>query len=145
MSTPTTALPAKRGRIGAPTKFCAEIVEKICGHIADGMPIAYTAALCGLSHETVYSWQRKYPPFRAAVEGARAKGLAQRLSVIKTAAKTDWRAAAWYCEHVFPESFAKSRIQLEHVGMVTHDFAVPREVLDSIASARQLHEADNGK
>jgi hypothetical protein len=28
------------------------------------------------------------------------------------AAKTDWHAAAWYCEHVFPDSFSKSRLEL---------------------------------
>ena len=145
--TPPTALPdrppgplAPPPKMGRPTKFCAEIVEQICAHIADGLPIQYSAALCGLSHETVCSWQRKQPAFRAAVEVARARGLAQRLQVIQEAARTDWRAAAWYAEHIFPESFAKSRIQVEAVGQLEVGFVIPQHTLNEIADARARRE-----
>ena len=120
----------------------ARTANKICRFIADGLPLQHAAALGGISKSSFHVWQNKNPKFAEAVEHARAAGLSQRLSVIAEAATTDWRAAAWYAEHVFPDSFAKSRVQLEHIGMVEHSFAVPRDVLDSIADARKEHHVE---
>ena len=144
-TTTTTTLPAKR-RLGRPTKFNADTVAKICDSIAEGLPFHYAAALAGISHETFSAWQRRYPHFRQAIQEAVAHGAEERLKIIRTAAKGgDWRACAWWLEHVLPEHYAKTRIQLEHVGQMEVGFTIPQQTLDGIAEARMKYEQAQGK
>ena len=143
--TPTTTLPAKRP-LGRPTKFNADTVQKICDSIAEGLPFQYAAALAGISHETLCQWQRRYPHFRQAIQEAVAQGAEERLKIIRTAAKGgDWRACAWWLEHVLPEHYAKTRIQLEHVGQMEVGFVIPQQTLDGIAEARAKYEQAQDK
>ena len=107
---PSPAPPEKR--LGRPSKFSGDIVAVICRNIAGGLPLEYAAALAGISHETFHAWRRKYPAFRADVERAIAQGTEERLKTIREAAKTDWRASAWWLEHILPEKFARNRLEL---------------------------------
>jgi hypothetical protein len=50
--------------------------------------------------------------FSQRIQEAIATGIDERLRVIQEAAKTDWRAAAWYCERVHAEHFARNRVEL---------------------------------
>lgn len=113
-TTITTSLtkPRRRKKGGRRTVMTRRNWNKICRFIAAGMPLQHAAAASGIGKSTFHLWQQKNPAFAGAVEKARARGLATRLAVITEAAKTDWRAAAWYCEHVFPDSFSKSRLEL---------------------------------
>ncbi len=130
-----------RPKLGRPTKFNADVVQKICVSIGEGLPFQYAAALAGISHETFHAWQRRYPQFRLAVQEAVARGAEERLQTIRAAAKQgDWRACAWWLEHVLPEHYAKTRIQLEHVGQMEVGFVVPQQTLDGIAEARAKYE-----
>jgi hypothetical protein len=110
----TTTKPGKprRRKGGRRSVMTRRNSNKICRFIAAGMPLQHAAAASGIGKSTFHLWQQKHPAFAEAVEKARAKGLATRLAVITVAAKTDWHAAAWYCEHVFPDSFSKSRLEL---------------------------------
>ena len=103
--------PAPRAT-GRPTKFCHELVEEICKHLGDGVPMDYAAALCGVSGESVRNWRTKYPRFDQSVCEAIARGVQSRLAVIKKAAESDWRAASWWLEHVLPERFARNRLEV---------------------------------
>jgi hypothetical protein len=131
-----------RRRTGRPTKFCAEIVTKLCEHISEGVPFDYCAALCGLSPATFHAWRQKYPRFDEAVREAIGRGVAARLKTISEASITDWRAASWLLEHCQPEHFAKTRIQVEAVGQFDHAFVIPQQTLDQIAETRGKHERD---
>lgn len=137
---PAPATKPKRGS-GRPTKYTPEAVNTICGAVADGTPFRYAAALGGISHETFCQWQRRYPEFADAIQEALAKGIQKRLKLIETASEEgDVKAAQWWLEHVLPEHFAKTRIQLEHTGTMQHSFVIPQEVLNQIAEARRTYE-----
>ncbi len=140
--TETTTLakrtPTRRGKIGRPTKRTPATMQKISRGIADGLPLKYAAATGGISHETFCVWRRTFPDFDAAVEKALGDGIKKRVAIIKQAAEQgDWRAAAWHLEHVFPELFARNRIELEAVGELEHRFVIPVKVLDEIAARRR--------
>ena len=104
--------PVRKGR---PTKYSDEIAERICTTISHGMPLLHAASFAGISHETFYNWQRKHPKFSQKIEEAKARGIAARLKVISEASRNDYRAACWWLEHVYPEHFAKNRIELTGV------------------------------
>ena len=103
--------------MGRKSKFNDQVVEKICTGISAGLPQQYAAALAGISHDTFHVWQRKYPKFRQAVETALSRGLAFRLKIIQDGASSKdenvrLRAATWWLEHVFPQHFARNRIEV---------------------------------
>jgi hypothetical protein len=132
----------KRQAIGRPSKYNPATTKKICDAVADGTPLKYAAAVGGISHETLCQWQRRYPEFSDAIQNAIGKGIQARLKLINTAAELgDVRAAQWWLEHVVPEHFAKTRIQLEHIGQIEHSFVIPQETLNQIAEARRKYES----
>lgn len=104
------------------------------------------AALAGISYETFCDWRRRFPEFSEAIEKAMAKGVAARLKIISTAAaKGDINAAKWWLEHVKPESFAKSRIEVahKHEGTISHRHSVDSGTLKRIAEARRRYESSD--
>lgn len=104
------------------------------------------AALAGISYETFCDWRRKFPEFSEAIEKAMAEGVAARLKIISTAAaKGNINAAKWWLEHVKPESFAKSRIEVahQHEGTVNHTHSIDGSTLKRIAEARRRYESGN--
>jgi hypothetical protein len=88
-------------------------VKVICAAIADGLPYKHAATLGGISVDTFCEWQNRFPEFSEALDRARAHGILWRLRLMKVAAKKgNVKAAQWWLEHVFPEHFARSRIEM---------------------------------
>ena len=134
--------PSKRGR---PSKFSPEVVDVICSAISEGMPFTHAAAIGGITFQTFSEWRKEKPCFSDAIEQAKAEGIQARLQLILSAAEGgDTSAARWWLEHVVPEHFAKNRVDHQHKveGNLQHSFAVPEEVLNSIAEARRRHDGD---
>lgn len=139
-TTSTPALPTPT-RTGRPTKRNPFVTRKICRGIAAGLPFKLAAAHAGVSGETFAAWRREFPDFAEAVEHAIAAGIKTRLNQIKKAGdEGDWKASAWWLEHVVPEHFARSRVELQHIGAIEHSFTIPLTVLDEIAAARKQQE-----
>lgn len=130
-----------RPRRGRRTKYTPEVAARICEAVADGLPYKFAAALGGVSHETLCQWQRRFPEFAEAIQGAVAKGVLERLRLIKAAAeKGDVKAAQWWLEHVFPENFARNRIEHEHTGRIGHELVITPDTLTAIAESRKRYE-----
>ena len=107
------------------------------------MPFKYAAAIGGISQDTFCDWQNRFPEFSEAVERAMALGILARLKIIKAAAvKGDVRAAQWYLEHVFPEHFARNRIELKHdiSGRLEHEIVLSPQLMEAIAESRERYE-----
>ena len=139
--TPTAPAPLTPRRGGRPTKRTPFVTRKICRGIAAGLPFKLAAAHAGVSGETFAAWRREFPEFNEAVEQAIAAGIKTRLNQIKKAGDSgDWKASAWWLEHVVPEHFARSRVELQHIGAIEHSFAIPLTVLDEIAAARKQQD-----
>jgi hypothetical protein len=130
-------------KAGRPSKRTPATTRKILRGIAAGLPVKMAAAAAQVSVETFFRWRREVPEFDVAVEAALAKSVRHHLKVIETAASQgDWKAASWLLEHRFPEHFAKTRIELEHIGQLEHRFVVPPSIIDEIAKARRVNEND---
>jgi hypothetical protein len=126
---------------GRPRKFTADRVQRILECAELGMPLSLCAAAVSISQQSLINWRRNHPEFQEALEQAIARGCDARLKKIKSASDAgDWRAAAWLLEHCQPEHFAKTRIQVEAVGVLEHSFVIPQETLTQIAEARAEHE-----
>ena len=139
--TPTTPAPPPPQRTGRPTKRTSKVTRAILRGIAAGLPFKHAAGAAGVTGGTLAEWRRKFPDFDAAVEAALAKAIRHHLNIITTAANTgDWKAASWLLEHRFPEDFARSRVDVAHIGQVEHTFTIPLNVLDEIAAARKQQE-----
>lgn len=135
--------PRPRRARGRPSKYTPKVVKVICAAIADGVPFKFAAALGGISQDTFCEWQRRFSEFSEAIERATARGVLARLEIIKAAAEGgDVKAAQWYLEHIFPEHFARNRIELKHdiSGRLAHEIVVSPQALDAIAESRKRYE-----
>lgn len=105
------------------------------------MPLTLAASAAGIAFQSLCCYRNQHPAFRDALESAVARGVEARLEVIEKASKAgDWRAASWWLEHVLPENFGKTRVQVEAIGQLEHSFVIPAKTLDEIAEARKRHE-----
>lgn len=138
---PVTALKRTRGR---PTVRTPANAKRLCDLIARGLPFEKACAALKMATSVFCDWRNKDARFREQIEEAVAQAIDGRLKIIESAASAgDWRAAAWALEHLNPEAFAKSRIEVAAVGRVehSHSFTIPAEILDRIAASRVA--ADN--
>lgn len=132
-------------RLGRPSKLDALAERKILRSVRRGMPLIHAANVAGMSFQTLSSHRSKNTKFADALLKAIAEGVEARLKVIEQATKSAdesvrLRSATWWLEHVLPEHFARSRIQVEAVGQVEHSFIIPQQTLNEIAEARARHE-----
>jgi transposase len=94
----------------------------ICRDLAAGLPRTCAAKRAGIARRTLNNWLRRgqsgvprdaeYVDFARAVAKAEQDAVARCVALIQTAAKDDWRAAAWYLEHKFPEDWWINRKEL---------------------------------
>ncbi len=100
-----------------PTKFTAETVNTVLAGIRAGLPYRLAAEAAGISETTFHEWQSGKLPrgvdtqlkteFREGLTRARGESARRLTTLISTAAKDDWRAAAWILERRFPKDFAR--------------------------------------
>lgn len=108
----------------ANTKYTKQVAAAIARHLAKGVPKKYAAAMAGVSYDALNDWlhgrggipDEDVNQFRQSISRAEAQGVATRIERIdKAGASGDWRADAWYLEHVHAETFA-ARQDHTHAG-----------------------------
>jgi transposase-like protein len=113
-----------------PTKLTPEIQEKICRLIAStGCTVEGAAAAVDLDARTIYDWRSRglveqsgrFHQFSQALMRARAKSEATLVASIATAAKGDWRAAAWLLERRFPDQYGNRLTLIKRLEQMTED------------------------
>lgn len=111
----------KKSNAGRPTKYTAELAERIIDLIRKGAYIETAAAACGVHKGAFYDWLRRsekgeepYAGFSHAVERAAAESELSFADIIDKAAKTgQWQAAAWRLERKFPNRYGlKNRLEV---------------------------------
>lgn len=88
-------------------------IDKICQALAVGAPRKIAALHGGICEKTLYRWITKgkaaedgpYLEFWTKARQAEAKAAVACLAEIQKAARYDWKAAAWFLERRFPDSF----------------------------------------
>lgn len=99
------------------------------------MTLAASAA--GIAFQSLCSYRSAHKEFAASLELAIARGVEKRMAIIVKAADAgDVSSARWWLEHVLPQHFSRSRVEVEAIGTLEHSFAIPSQVLSEIADAR---------
>jgi hypothetical protein len=107
-------------RIGRPTACTPELTERICEDLRRGLTFKMACEGAGIVADTGHEWIRRgevdrqhgrtaspYAGFAAATSRARSDCLASLVSTVRTAAVTDWRAAAWMLERRDPDGWSR--------------------------------------
>jgi hypothetical protein len=132
-----TMVPATRPRPGRPTKFTPQTVQRVLDCVERGVPLALAATAAGIASQSLYTYRNTHKDFAAALEAAIARGVEKRLAIIVKAADSgDVSSARWWLEHVLPQHFSRTRVEVEAIGTLEHSFAIPPQVLTEIADAR---------
>jgi hypothetical protein len=150
MSNNKSIVPVRRNKGGRKTKFTPTTVKRVLKCIEKGMPLCHAATGAGISYQSMLNYKGRHPDFAARLEQSISKGLDKTLEVIDNALDSQdesirLRAACWRAEHIFPQWFSRSRVEIEAVGQFDHAFVIPRDTLDKIAQARaKLERESNG-
>lgn len=104
--------------IGRPSLLTPELQDQIATMIRAGTSVTVACEAAGISRETFYQWLKRgesraakdaaHREFRERISSARAEAEARAVTIIATAAREDWRAAAWLLERSFPERWGSS-------------------------------------
>jgi hypothetical protein len=107
---------AQKTRTGRPSKLTESTMEKLIEALRSG---AYRIDACraaGIHYNTLLAWERKgeaqkkgeFSEFLDALRRAEAEATVTNVGVITRAAQNgDWRAAAWFLEHKYPDRWAR--------------------------------------
>lgn len=117
-------------KAGRPTKLTPALQKKVVDAIKAGAYIETAAAFAGIHKDTLYEWLKKgarsrggpFFEFSQAVEQALAHSELRDITIIGTAAQTQWQAAAWRLERRFPERWSRrDKVDMQHGGAVTQN------------------------
>jgi hypothetical protein len=106
---------------GRPTRYSEELGDKICALIAAGVPMRLAARAHGIGRSTLYDWRQAgdaglppYAAFVAKLDLALARVETTLTVSLTSAARKDWRAAAWWLERRRPQRYgAKQTLRVE--------------------------------
>ena len=117
---------------GRPTKLDATAANAIVAILQKGLTIDDACEAAGIDDSTFQRWMRRgekvlkareprpgekeFGEFCAAVKKARALGKVSNVTLIETAAASDWKAAAWLLERMYPHQFGRKYIRIEAGG-----------------------------
>ncbi len=102
-------------RMARQTRYSPELADAIVGSLAGGVPKKFAAESNGVSYDALNDWENgrggipkaEAGQFRQAIMRAAAQGVATRIKRIgQSGAAGDWKADAWYLEHVHSEVFS---------------------------------------
>ena len=102
----------KGGKVGQPTKYKPEILQKTKELVELGLNYQDVCDSLGISYETFCQWRKKYPEYSDTVRIANAKVKEIALKSLRVGEMKDWKAAAWRLERRWPDEY-KEKKELE--------------------------------
>jgi transposase len=104
---------------GRPTKRNPLTEGAILAAVGAGATYELAAKAGGITYETFNEWRKADPQFSEAIARVEYEAALSRLNMIAAAARDDWKAAAWWLERRFPESYGRQvRAQVDHGGQI---------------------------
>jgi len=88
--------------------------------------------------EAVPEEEKPYVEFWRATREARRTAEARNVAIIQDAAKSDWRAAAWWLEKALQQTWGEKRQKLEHSGPDGEAIAIDQRALQDEDRARAV-------
>jgi hypothetical protein len=80
-------------------------IDALLKWLRAGLPIEIAARLADLSPDMVVAWRQASEDAEVSISKAMAEGEATHLARIAEAGRTNWRAAAWLLEHMYPDKW----------------------------------------
>jgi hypothetical protein len=121
-----------KAKTGRPSKLTESRMEKLIEALRAG---AYRIDACraaGIHYNTLLAWEKKgeaqekgeFSEFLEALRMAEAEAVITNIDVITRAAQDgDWRAAAWFLEHKYPDRWARLEKRADQDQAVTIVFS----------------------
>jgi len=106
----------KTNKIGRPSKLTESRMQKLTEALRSGSYRIDACRAAGIHYNTLLAWEKKgesqtsgeYVEFLEALRIAEAEAVVSNVEVITKAAKGgDWRAAAWFLEHKYPNNWTR--------------------------------------
>ena len=106
----------KTNKVGRPSKLTESSMEKLTDALRSGSYRIDACRAAGIHYNTLLAWEKKgesqtsgeYVEFLEALRRAEAEAVVSSVEVITTAAQGgDWRAAAWFLEHKYPNNWSR--------------------------------------
>jgi len=134
-------------KIGRPTKFNDETIERLCAAIGCGMPIKGVCVVAGIGVTTLKEWRERYPDLEERITDAREHARLQALQAIKAAGEKDWRAWAEWLKLTHPTDYRGSGAKIEVSALASANVPIiTAEKLRELQEIRQrLIEQQKGK
>jgi len=135
-----SAVPDDARQVGRPSKYSHEIVERLCGALADGLPVKSACVIAGIGVSTLSDWREQHPELEDRFVEAREFARQNALSAIGQAGGKDWRAHAEWLRLTFPTDYrgtgGKVAISATAIANVSGPI-MTEERLDELQRARQ--------
>lgn len=90
-----------------PSKLTPEREQRLLTAIRAGNTRRAAAAAAGIDQDTIANWCRRSSVFSDALTRAEGEAEVALVAIVRTAAKTDWRAGAWQLERRWPETWGR--------------------------------------
>jgi hypothetical protein len=103
--------------VGRPTRLTEKVRDRLVELLEKGVYLSHAAPVVGVDRRTLCTWMQRgrddlskgldtrHAALAQAVEDARSRGAAFMTELITSAARRDWKAAAWYLERTQPTLF----------------------------------------
>jgi len=113
----------KTSKVGRPSKLTESRMEKLIEALRSGNYRIDACRAAGIHYNTLLAWEKKgesessgeYVEFLDALWRAEAEAVIKNVDVITKAAQDgDWRAAAWFLEHKYPDKWARVEKRADH-------------------------------
>ena len=112
----------KGGKVGQPTKYSPEILQRTKELIELGLNYADVCDSLGISRETFSQWRKRYPEYADTVRIANVKVKEISLKSLRVGEMKDWKAAAWRLERRWPEEYReKKEIEIKEQPILIDD------------------------
>ena len=106
----------KTNRVGRPSKLTESRMEQLIEALRSGNYRIDACRAAGIHYNTLLAWEKKgesqksgeYVEFLEALRSAEAEAVVSKVDIIHGVSMNgDWRAAAWFLEHKYPNNWAR--------------------------------------
>ena len=109
MKTTKAAPGGTRAGAGRPTKYNPTVASKICNALVHGATRTGACAYADISMDTFTRWMKEYSEFADAVQKSEGRAEVYFSSVITSASKEHWQAAAWWLARRRPDEWREKK------------------------------------